>query len=228
VITDPGLLVLAKMLPRKELPSSQGRPRGWPNGKPGEITKKQQAEQDWCVTTSKLVATWCKRFYAAARAKEKADAASVNSLSRPSAAGLPEGFELSPDARVTAAYDLVWPEKASAELDHLVPAPLEIHYVRAEETGRLARVKSYYTRQSQDRKSGSRSEVRPAMDKKIWIDNVRSVADGEHRRSLDVIITPPANYTAAAKAKDEEDVDLVIEVLTIEIKDPAKVGAEEN
>ena len=76
VITDPGLLVLAKMLPRKDLASPQGRPRGWPGGKPGETSKKQQAEQDWCVTTSKLVATWCKRFYAAARAKEKADAAS--------------------------------------------------------------------------------------------------------------------------------------------------------
>ena len=115
-----------------------------------------------------------------------------------------------------AVYDLAWPRKAPDELGRLISSPLEIHYLRAEETGRPAKVKSYYARQAQDR--GSRCEVRPTLDKKIWIDNVRSVADGEHRRSLDMIIAPPRTIAAAAQARDEVDVDLMIEVLTIEIK----------
>ena len=71
VVTDPGLLVLAKLLPRKELAALQGRPARAARRQIRRNDQRQQAEQDWCVATSKLVATWCKRFYGAERAGKR-------------------------------------------------------------------------------------------------------------------------------------------------------------
>ena len=88
VVTDPGLLAMIKMLPRKESPTTpqaadarQGgkttaasacrRRRRHREGRRG--AEETQAEQDWMDVSAKLVAGWCKRFETATAAKEQSD-----------------------------------------------------------------------------------------------------------------------------------------------------------
>jgi len=234
VVTDPGLLVLVKMLPRKEpkvarspadtLPRP-GRPvrppvtpppgRTGATGKVAEAQKKQQAELDWMTCSSKMVALWCKRFGAVAQAREKAAVESGKPAANLAAAKLPGEFELGPDAKVTAAYHLVWPDDAPAALGNAKPGSLEIHYLRIEETGKPKRLINFYRAQV---KGG---DVR-TNDKMVWIDSLRPGSQTDRRRSIDVLISRAPGEQGGELAKDDEDADLVVEILAVEIKDPAK------
>jgi len=234
VVTDPGLLVLVKMLPRKEAkgarapadtlprPGKSGRtPVTPPAGKTGatgkvaEAQKKQQAEQDWMTCSSKMVALWCKRFCAVAQAREKAAVESGKPAPDLAVAKLPGEFELDPDAKVTAAYHLVWPDDAPAALGNAKPGSLEIHYLRIEETGKPKRLIGFYKSQAKT------TDVR-MIDKSVWIDSQRLSLQKERRRSLDVLISRAPGEQGGELAKDDEDADLVVEILAVEIKDPGK------
>ena len=139
VVTDPGLLVLVKMGKRKEAKQPKGglggpmggvqpRPGRQPvappvavPGRGGETAKatpqkKEQAEMDWMAASSRMVSALCKRFYAAAQARDKAAMEARKPILDLTNPKLPADFELSPEARVTAAYHLVWPEDAAAAL----------------------------------------------------------------------------------------------------------------
>ena len=157
-----------------------------------------------------------------ALAKAKSDAVSGNQVDAPTAAGMPKGLALGPDAKVTAAYDIVWPQEAPDELARWRRRRWKSTISAAEETNRLTRARQFYARQARDGSSGRKADMQ-TKDGHLWIDSIRATAN-DRRQSIDVIITPPADYVPAAKVKDEEEVDLVVEVLTITIKDPAKTN----
>jgi len=222
VITDPGLLTVVKMLPRRDTKSTaRGTPRGRRPAAAGgskiieAAQKKQQTEQEWMDLSSKLVRAWCMRFHAATQARRKGEADSETGSTAP--LKLPEGFDLSPNARVIASYHLAWPDEAPPEIAKLNPGLLEVHYVRVEEVNKPWKATAYYSRQADLRSSDART-----IDKTTWLDNVRVGSQKDRRRSLDVLITPPQTYVPADRHKDEDETDLVIEILSVEIKDPIR------
>ena len=240
--TDPGLLVIIKLLSRKEgKPSGPGQPpANQPRGPNPNATnkieaarqasqKKAQAEQDWMALCSKLVITWCKRLNATVVAKEKVAAEAGQSLDD-AKSKLPGDIELDAAAKVTVAYHVVWPDDMSSATLQQKPGLLDLYYVRVQETSRLKRATTFYCRQAKIKLA----EVR-AIDKGAWIESPRPpTAQSDRRRSLDVLITrsdekagdsarPDTGIPATGKAdaaKDDEETDLVIEILSIEIKDP--------
>ncbi|MEN6449745.1 MAG: hypothetical protein ABFC96_04560 [Thermoguttaceae bacterium] len=211
VVTDPALLVSIKLLRRE---AGFGRTSSRAN------VDKSKAEK-WTAFTQKMVESWCKRFAAAAQAKE--DKKEGNGDATPS---LPTGWKLGADATVKASHHLAWPEQAPPELAKLNPGFLSIHYLRIEENGKPKRVTDHYTRQA----GANKADVRP-VGSNTWIDKV----DKDRRRSVDVWITNPQGTpvgsaapaigpgaSRAERPKPEAEVDLVIEVLVIETKEPAK------
>jgi hypothetical protein len=229
MVTDPGLLVLLKMNPRRSeakpaaRPSgSRGRPVRSPPGGGSAATakiaaeKKEQAEKDWMSLSSKLVTAWCARFQAAAQARDKTEAEAGNPSSNV-APKLPSEFEMANGAKVTTAYHLVWPAEVPAEMGSSKPSALEIYYIRVEETNKPKKAIGYYSRQLQVKTS----EVRKTDNGKAdWLDSIRSLPQTDRRRSVDVVLTRADNKPSDA-AKDNQESDLVVEILTIEIKDPA-------
>lgn len=221
MFTDPGLLVAVKLLPRRDpKDTSAGRMPGggrgvakWGGGESlGPAQKKEQAEQDWMSVSSRLVTKWCGIYYAAALVQERLLAES-GYLADDAGPKLPPNFTLSPNAKVIAAYHVRWPEDVSDELTEQKLDLLEIHYLRFEEFAKPRKAIGYYTRQAQVRPS----DARP-IDRGMWIDGQRRVQP-DHRRSIDVLLTWP-DAQDDDFTRDDQEVDLTVEVLAIEIKDP--------
>ena len=222
LITDPGLLVLVKMLPRREVQDasrvSVGTPyRGARNGRADDTLspaqKRAQAQQGWMTVSSDLVSVWCARFHALVLAKKKALAERGN-LAREPAIELPDGFALDDGATVLAAHHVVWPDEIPTEMSDPKPSLLKVYYLRAMETGTLKRTIGFYSRQTQAKKSDVRT-----LDKATWLDSQRLLPQTDRRRSIDVLISRE-DGAAGDAALDDEETDLLIEVLVVEIKDP--------
>jgi hypothetical protein len=234
IITDPGLVVLVKSLPRRETKPAKAPAGGQPRvagparsgsaaaAKAAEAAKqaaqkkeqKERAEQDWLAVSSKLVAVWCKRLHAAAAVKEKAAGEAARPVGE-AAPKLPDDFELDAGAKVVAAYHALWPDEAPPAMLQQEPSPLEVHYVRVEETKKPKTAIGFYSRQAQAKPSDIRT-----IDNGVWIDSLRPVSQNDRRRSLDVLITRTVRK-AGDLSKDEEETELVVDILIIEIKDPA-------
>ena len=222
-ITDPGLLVLIKMLPRKDVQDasrgSVGVPyRGPRNARAGDTTspaqKREQAQQDWMAVSSDLVFAWCERFHALVLAKKKV-LAERGDLAREPTFELPAGFAWGNGTKVIAAHHVVWPDEIPTEVSDPKPSLLKVHYLRALETNTLKKAVSFYSRQMQVKKSNIRT-----IDNATWLDSQRLLPKTDRRRSIDVLITRADGHASDA-ARDDEEADLLIEVLVSEIKDPA-------
>jgi hypothetical protein len=228
LVTDPGLLVLVKMLPRVDprMAAKHSAGGGMPPIRvpgvaiPGRTSergtlaeRKSRAEQDWTALSAKLANIWCSRFHAAAVAKEKAAFAAGKTVSD-TPPKLPNGFEPGPDARVAASYQLIWPEEAPASIAALKSGLLKVQYVRIEELNKPKKAIAYYGRPAQVRSS----EVR-TIDQTIWLDKLKMVPQ-VGQRSFDVLIRRSDGNTMGDMGRDDDETDLVIEVLVIEVKDP--------
>jgi len=219
LLGDPALLLIIKTLPRRDATTTAapGRP-GAPTPPAGtgkraeEVQKKQQLEQQWMDTSQKLLLAWCKRFSDAAEAKKKSAGVEGEAEVK-----LPPGFELNRQATIKSGFHFSWPDDLPPALAGLPIGQLEVYYVRAEESNKPRTSSAFYKRQT-----GSRNDEVHTKDKTIWLESMRSGSDKDHRRSLDVVLTLPPTYTPPAKAKDEDTVDMTVEVLCIEIKNPAK------
>jgi hypothetical protein len=225
VVTDPGLLVTIKTLPRKE---SANTPKASDAAKPGRggpivagpratggPQKKLQAEQEWMDLSAKLVGAWCKRLDAAAAAKEK-DAENSPATNKTPAdesdLKLPGDITLPRGAEVVASHHIVLPDAAPAGFAQVRPDSLHVYYVRTKETNKLKKAINYYKGQVKPT-----SEARLIEGKKTWIDVVRVGSQKDRRRSIDVLITRP---DSAGAANNDDEVELIVELLIIEIKDP--------
>jgi hypothetical protein len=89
--------------------------------------------------------------------------------------------------------------------------PLDVYYVRIEERSRPGRILAYYRRQWES------SEQRPTQGG-AWLDYCGGGAQADRKRSIDVLVTRAA---PGAPALADEELDLVVEILWIEAKDPA-------
>ncbi len=231
-ITDPALLPIIKAVGKRHESSSTPKvtdavskrgkgpvpaaPGG--GGKKESLQKKQKAEQDWMDVSAKLAAGWCKRF-AAAAAKD-GDEASDKPAGNGGEPKLPSGFELPSAAKVTASHRVVLPAAAPAGFSQVQPSTLEVYYVRAEESAKPKKAIAYYARQTIAKPTDTRT-----FEGKTWIESPRSGPQNDRLRSIDVLISRPDGSAVVVvpekgKAAAEDEVDLIIEVLIIEIKDP--------
>jgi hypothetical protein len=228
-ITDPAFLVMVKKLPRKE---STATPRYVEGGKAtgrsvrpttpsggGRLAeaaqKKLQIEQDWMDVSAKLVSGWCKRFEATMAAKEKSKES--DKLAADSAeAKLPDGFELPPGAKVVASHHVSLPDAAPAGFAQVHHDTLDMYYIRVEQADKPKKAIRYY--KGQAKVADART-----IDKKVWLDSLKQGSEKDRCRSIDVLISRSEGLGAtAAGLSGDDEVDLVIEILVIEVKDPSK------
>ena len=227
-VTDPALVVLLKMFPRKgeakpglRAPAARSRPGRPPPGGgvaagKNALEKKEQADKDWTTFLSKLVSGWCARLQAAALARDKAEAEAGTLATGAAARKLPPEFEVPHGAKVVTAYHLLWPADVSAEMAAARPSPLEVYCLRVEETNKPKKAIGYYARQFQVKPSDVRKTDNNKTD---WLDAARTLVSNNHRRSVDVLLTRPDSKGTDAAA-DNEETDLVVDILIVEIKDP--------
>ena len=219
-VCDPGFLVLVKMLPirtEKNGRGSRGTKRngrvdkGGPGmGRPGMGGPGGRSPvDDWQTVHEKLLYRFCEAFSSAARINR--DAPAVGTLP----------VVLHSDKNVVARYDVKWPESAPKNSGPKLD-PVEIHYVRIAETGDPDKVWKTYSRTL-------KTEGRMLQkDKVALLDTVKEGSAPGRKLSVDVLITrqqpgkvarQPTDRKSKSKKKPGEP--LLIEILTIEIKDPA-------
>jgi hypothetical protein len=227
--TDPGFLVMVKMLPRKDAAKAAAGPGSGgmqppPANRPARANaaegatlrpaqKRAQSEQEWMAVSSKLVGAWRKRCQAAALAQKKAEEESSNPVEV--TPKMPPDFTLNTGTKVIAGFHATWPAEMPEELAETKPGILEICYIYAEETNKPKKTAGYYSRQAGVRLT----DARP-LDNTMWLDGLRVVSQSDHRRSVDVFISRPGSNQLGDLIRDDMEADLIIEVLTIEIKDP--------
>ncbi|NQU24657.1 MAG: hypothetical protein HQ567_25525 [Candidatus Nealsonbacteria bacterium] len=193
LVSDPALLPPLKMLVRKQTPSRTSSKDVRDNF--------VKIREEWEKYTKESIRTWCDRFHAVASA---ADATAPQ-------ASLP--IKLPPDAKPTAQFHVRLPGSAAEKLGGVTPGPVDVHYIRIEETAKLKTRLGYYRRAI-----GTRGEP-GQIDKAIWLDSYRVIPQTGNVLSIELLITqvePPKEEDAA------EPEDLVIEILAIQIKDPTK------
>jgi hypothetical protein len=215
-LPEPGFLLLAKVLPRKDAAAFGGGIGGVARAPVGTGTKspkaargaalreaKQQREhitQHWVTFAENLLRAICQQFRAAAGAPAEG--------SRPAGAGSDAKdvlLKLHSPADVVATYRADWPAGLSGKPAGLNIAPLRVRYVRIEQQARPLRVLAYYRRQLPD------CEER-RIEQGVWLDAL-TTGEGGTARSTDVLITK-ANKNLPALADQEQR--LIIEVLAIE------------
>ncbi|MBN2580240.1 MAG: hypothetical protein JXB10_14720 [Pirellulales bacterium] len=222
VVTDPGMLVLVKLQPRKDRQGVQGgRPGGYyppPNyGGPGgdrvdPQQKRQQAEQEWFNVSLRLLNSWRARFYATARAQEKA--ARKGEPFGESAPEKPEDVELPEGSKIESAFQLNWPEKAPKELAPAVPGRLKIQYFRVETEGKIKRILAKL-------RQGLHGGDLHLLESGVWFDVLKTDSERNVKRSIDVAITRADKAAYDFTQRREEKTDLEIEILAVEIEDPS-------
>ena len=201
-------------MPRDQEEEYSGPPgRMMPGARrPGQARPEAKGpEEAWMFTSEDLVRVLSERFLAAGRAG--AGAAPPQPEGEEPPHGLP--FELRDDAMVVGEYHLDWPGEVGDKLSGVPLGGLRIHYVRAEQTAKLSTMESYYKRQL-----GSH-EIRPVQNG-TWLDSVYPVPDTDWKRSIDVMCT--ATVPAGEEFDKKAEVPVTMDVLCIDIKDPAPTG----
>ena len=72
---------------------------------------------------------------------------------------------------------------------------------------------------------GDRGRVAEGLDDSQWLDSYRVVSGTDNIRSVDVLVTIADNDSSSSDdnaAADDEPVDLVLEILSIEMRDPTR------
>lgn len=210
VVSDPGLIVAIKMLPHGAFDAAARRPS---TSKAAGRTDVHQARMQrekvkgaWARFCGELVLATCRRLETASRAR----AAAVGS-GEPPAPRLP--LAMHDSARVVARYRAAWPDDVRSQASGTSVDPMEINYVRVEETNRYQKLLGYYRRQV-----GARQESTDRQG--AWLEAVRDVPGTGRKLSLDVVIRKAAKDDTYEKL--DKDEKLTVEILAVEIKDPAR------
>ena len=213
VVTDPSLVLLLKALVRKQLTLRAATKEA--------KEKFDENKKAWAKLADDLVLAWCDRFRAAAIAQtpegEAAPAAPAPTLA----------ITLHKDAKITAQYQSRWPGDIQAKLPGVALGVMEIGYARLEGKARPSTTYGFYKRQLKPREQDYRE-----TDERVWIESCRTSPETGRRRSIDVLFTRPdgakketktSSTDKPAKPSDEPE-EMIIEILTLETDDPAKVG----
>ncbi len=232
-LPEPGFLLVAKVLPRKETAMGGGNSgpdrggvshgaggKGPKTGKTARFAAlreaKQQREnitQGWVKFVENLLRAMCQQFRAAASAP-----AEGGSANRAGGDAKEWFLKLHSPTDIVAAYRADWPERLSGKPTGLLISPLRVRYVRIEQQARPLKVLAYYRRQLPDCEEHR-------IEQGIWLDALTATGEGG-ARSIDVLITK-ANKNLPAIADQEQR--LIIEVLAIECggivaKSPVAIG----
>jgi len=246
VLTDPGLIVLMKLLPRSKtmktvpitgstsapspLPSPsrtgrysmrvEGGGAGIQPSKSEAIQKKEQIEMEWITTLSKMVDAWCNRFESAAQAQKKALRRGLKVMEQPPTRldefEIPQDAKFLKDVKITAAYQLNWPDKAPGDLGKVKLAGLKIQYFRLQLTGMLKKTIIAF---KQLARGGDVHDLSNGQ----WLEMIKNGSQPGTKRSLDILVTSADKQAVDLSQRVEEPIDLEVDILAIEITDPAAV-----
>lgn len=221
IVFEPGFLAVVKLMPRKDRPVTTSAPGGTsrpstrsaragmkapPSGAtPPEPSKQDQVPQEWMRISEGVLRALCARLKAAGGTDVPKD--------------LP--FELHPSARVKSSFHFEWPTEAAKKLAGVSLDPMRVHYLCLEQKGRPSGVLAFY-------KHRITTLTVHELEKDIWADSFRSIPGTDsappRRQSLDVLITLPETVeepgSTPQASKQQREVDLVVEVLSIELNDP--------
>ena len=175
-------------------------------GRAPEPTAEQMAQFGWMHTVYTNIMDFCNRFRLAAENQAVNVAETMAAL--PFKIHSPEG--------VTHCYAMDWQQKVAGRLAGVPVDPLQVYYVRFEETGRYATVEGFYRR-------AVKSATERSLQNGMWIEGMASGSEPGRRLSMDVIIERP-EFSPQRKPAEAER--LVTQILYIEINNPA--GAAET
>lgn len=244
LFVDPGLLVSLKVLPRAEPPQANNPARpsrpmpgrrppmrpgarppgeaGYPgtSGPPGEYpaapgqpgtASQLPPKVRWMFFSEDVARSLGDYFFKAAQQIASHDPAAAEQFAQKRV------LDVFPNGNLVAEYHLDWPNsQLRQELGSIRFDPMRIHYLRAEGFGRPSIVAGFYRRKLPN------VEPRPISDG-YWLDMLQTLTEGKPRRqSIDVFITHDAG-----EISDKDEVDLVVEIISIEILAQDAVAAAE-
>jgi hypothetical protein len=201
-VKDPGYLAVIKSLERKEAPVKRTPVRRSERAEKPAPEEAPHPEYEWMAASREAVQDMCKRFHAAALNESSKFPEVLKSLP----------FELHPDAQPTAAYHADWLDRVGMKVAGARLDPMQIYYVRIEETGKFGTRLAFYKRELKS------PEIRQLEDG-AWLDGFREGSQPGRKQSVDVLISRP-NFDAERSGREDES--LVVEILTVEVNDPAK------
>jgi hypothetical protein len=219
-VSEPGLLTALKAVHRREAGSMRNQVATKTSPSAAKSARLVAARQrrsdpqqtDWTKLIEDLIRSQCERFHATSCARlESAGRAGQ----RIPVNDLPRGLPLTLDAAdcVVAAYSFDRESAVKGDFPELPKDPLIVYYLRIEEKARPVTIYGFYRRQLK------LCESRP-LEHGVWLDSLSAGSSPGRKRSLDVLITA-ANPQASRLAEDEQK--LVIEILSVEIRNPARI-----
>ncbi|MBN1912671.1 MAG: hypothetical protein JW818_23315 [Pirellulales bacterium] len=215
IFLDPGLIVVVKSALREKSTRSPRKTRTkttQPTGDLGGPSIAANPRDQWKDATESLVMSVCRHCAAAAQ----------------NGAGQQGGSEadspIKPHARavISTQYNLAWPRDASTKLGGFQVDPLKVKYLRIEEDANPLKLLRYYSRtmDTKHREIGNNEGA--------WYSALKDSGVPGRKTSIDVLITrpsgggPPAAAPGPTRGRNEEPTEpLVVEILTVEINDPA-------
>jgi hypothetical protein len=249
VLTDPGLLVVMKLLllsrsknlktapisgsasalapaptqpGRYPPPRTPGAGAGGAPGQPSKIElaqKKEQTDTEWLTTLSKMVDAWCNRFADAYKEQKKTARKLQKVLEQPTRLDefeMPQDAKNLKDLKIIAAYQLNWPDKVPGDMGKVKLAGLKIQFFRLQLTGMLKKTMTTF---KQLAKGGDVHN----MPNGQWLEIIKNGSQPGTKRSLDILVTSAEKQAVDLTQKVEEPIDLEVDILAIEITDPAAV-----
>jgi serine/threonine protein kinase len=168
-----------------------------------KMLPRKEAEspsEEWTRMSKNLVRACCEGLFAAAGSQPGA---------RHGASEMP--LKLHPLAQVVAEYHIDWPTHVGDRLSGVSVDPLKVHYARMQQRGRLSVVKGFYER------SLPSPDIHISSDES-WLESCLHVSGSNRRRSIDVLIV---THEDLHERSSTEEVNWTVQVLVVEINDPA-------
>jgi hypothetical protein len=216
VLSEPGFAVLVKLLYRREASGLNGLSEGQP-AKARTLMAKR-------VLAAKRYADWIRPLekQLTSRLSQGGAQGGAGDGDQRTDANLPVQIDSPRDVMVR--YDLDWQPAMRDTLVGIPLDPLAVHYVKIEERAHPSRVVLFYRRQLRfgdqlKTNNGPKGFEVHQSAQEIWFDGATIGSTPDRARSLDVIIRP-ANPDLPAMHDEERK--MIVEILAIEINDPAR------
>jgi hypothetical protein len=204
--TMPGSARSGRAAPMKSPGSDAGSP----------YAAAAEKEKNWIKLLSKMLEDWNNRFKSAALAQKRAARLQQKVIESPPTRV--DEFELPQDAKILAAYQLNWPEKAPADMGKVKLATLKIQYFQLLQENTLKKSLT-------DMKKMVKWGDAHLIPNGFWLETIKNGSQPNTKRSIDVFVTfvnsPNGTQPPVEFAQKEEPTDLQIDILAIEIADPA-------
>ncbi len=110
-----------------------------------------------------------------------------------------------------AAYQVDWQARIGDKAPGVRLDTLKVSYVRIEETAQFANRRTFYAREA-------KQATQRNFPSGVWLDGISDGSQPGLKRTMDILITRSEAGTDGASRKEEP---LVIEILSVEVTDPA-------